>query len=237
MAAPRLAFTWLGHSTFILDLPNGKRILTDPWLANPNCPAAFAKPEALAPIDLILVSHGHFDHIGDAAAVSRATGAPVIGIYELCTYLGEKGVQDARGMNIGGTQEAAGVRVTLTEAIHSSSIEDDGQVRYLGLAAGFVLRAPDMPTIYFAGDTALFAGMKTIGELYKPQIAFLPIGELYTMGPDDAAIAAQWLGVRQVVPMHWGTFPALIGRPAALRTLLEPHNVKVLDIEPGQTAR
>lgn len=237
MAAPRLAFTWLGHSTFVIDLPNGKRILTDPWLGNPNCPAAFAKPESLKPTDLILVSHGHFDHVGDAAAISRATGAPVIGIYELCAYLGEKGVQDARGMNIGGTQDAAGVRVTLTEAIHSSSIEEDGKARYLGLAAGFVLRAPDMPTIYFAGDTALFSGMKTIGELYTPQIAFLPIGDHYTMGPDAAAIAAQWLNVRQVVPMHWGTFLLLAGRPAALRTLLAPHNIEVLDIEPGQTAR
>lgn len=237
MAAPRLAFTWLGHSTFIIDLPNGKRILTDPWLENPKCPEAFTKPESLAPIDLILTSHGHFDHIGTAVAASRATGAPVVAIYELCSYLKEKGVQDARGMNIGGTQEAAGVRVTLTEAIHSSSIEEDGKARYLGLATGFVLRAPDMPTIYFAGDTSLCAGMKTIGELYKPQIAFLPIGDHYTMGPDAAAIAAEWLGVRQVVPMHWGTFPLLTGRPAALRTLLEPHNIEVLAIEPGETAR
>ena len=236
MAASRLAITWLGHSTFIIALPNGKRVLTDPWLGNPKCPAAFSKPAALKPIDLILVSHGHSDHIADAAAVARETGAPVIGIYEVCGYLGEKGVKDARGMNIGGTQDVAGVRVTLTEAIHSSSIEEDGTSRYLGLAAGFVLRAPDMPTIYFAGDTALFSGMKTIGELYKPAIAFLPIGDHYTMGPDTAAIAAEWLNVRQVVPMHWGTFPALTGTPAALRTLLAPHNIEVMEIAPGETA-
>lgn len=237
MAAPRLSYTWLGHSTFIIGLPNGKRILTDPWLGNPKCPEAFQKPEGLGPIDLILTSHGHFDHINDVVPAARVTGAPVVGIYELCAYFKEKGVADARGMNIGGTQDAAGIRVTLTEAIHSSSIEEDGKARYLGLATGFILRAPDMPTIYFAGDTSLFAGMKTIGELYKPQIAFLPIGDHYTMGPDAGAVAAEWLGVRQVVPMHWGTFPLLTGRPAALKTLLEPHNIDVLAIEPGETAR
>lgn len=237
MPAPRLSVTWLGHSTFILGLPNGKRILMDPWLGNPKCPAEYQKPEALGVIDAILVSHGHFDHISDAAPVAKATNAPVIGIYELCAYLAEKGVQDARGMNVGGTQEVAGVRVTMTEAIHSSSIEDDGKVRYLGLATGFILRGPDVPTIYFAGDTAVFSGMKTIGELYKPQIAFLPIGDHYTMGPDEAAVAAQWLNVRQVVPMHWGTFPLLKGTPAALKTLLEPHNIEVMEIQPGETAK
>lgn len=237
MAASRLAITWLGHSTFILALPNGKRILTDPWLGNPKCPAAFAKPAALKPIDLILVSHGHSDHIADAAAVARETGAPVIGIYEVGLYLSGKGVKDVRGMGMGGTQEAAGVRVSMTQAVHSSAMEEDGRVIYTGCAAGFVLRAPDMPTIYFAGDTALFGDMKMIGEIYKPQIAFLPIGDHYTMGPDTAAIAAEWLNVRQVVPMHWGTFPALTGTPAALKTLLEPHNIEVMEIAPGETAR
>ena len=235
--ANRLEITWLGHATFLLKLPNGKRVLLDPWLGNPNCPPAFAKPDALKPIDLILVTHGHSDHLTDVVSSQRATGAPIIAPYELAQYLGQKGVKDVREMNIGGTQEAAGVRITMTPATHSSSTMEDGRLVYLGSAAGYILRAPDMPTIYIAGDTGLFGDMKMIGDLYKPQIAFLPIGDLYTMGPDTAAIAAEWLGVRQVVPMHFGTFPALTGTPAELKALLAPHNIEVLELEPGQTAR
>lgn len=235
--ANRLEITWLGHATFVLKLPNGKRVLVDPWLGNPNCPPAFAKPDALKPIDLILVTHGHSDHLTDVVSSQRATGAPIVAPYELAQYLGQKGVKDVREMNIGGTQEAAGVRITMTPATHSSSTMEEGRLVYLGSAAGYVLRAPDMPTIYIAGDTGLFGDMKMIGELYKPQIAFLPIGDLYTMGPDTAAIAAEWLGVRQVVPMHWGTFPALTGKPEALASLLTPLNIEVLQLQPGETAR
>lgn len=235
--ANRLEITWLGHATFLLKLPNGKRVLLDPWLGNPNCPPAFSKPDALKPIDLILVTHGHSDHLTDVISSQRATGAPIVAPYELSQYLGQKGVKDVREMNIGGTQEAAGVRITMTQATHSSSTMEEGRLVYLGSAAGYILRAPDMPTIYISGDTGLFGDMKIIGEMYKPQIAFLPIGDLYTMGPETAAIAAEWLGVRQVVPMHWGTFPALTGTPTELKMLLEPHNVEVLELTPGETAR
>jgi L-ascorbate metabolism protein UlaG (beta-lactamase superfamily) len=231
-----LTITWLGHSTFIIGLPSGKRLLTDPWLGNPNCPAAFAKPESLKPIDAILVSHGHSDHIGDVVPVARATGAPVVCMFEVGLYFTDKGLQNVRDMGIGGTQNVAGVDVTMTTAQHSGSIVEDGQIIYLGGAAGFVLRAPDMPAIYFAGDTGLFGDMKIIGEIYKPAIAFLPIGNLYTMGPDTAAIAAKWLGVKQVVPMHWGTFPALTGTPTALREHLVGTGIEVLELKPGETA-
>ncbi len=235
--ANRLEITWLGHATFVLKLPNGKRVLVDPWLGNPNCPPAFSKPDSLKPIDLILVTHGHSDHLTDVVSSHRATGAPIIAQYELAQYLQQKGVKDVREMNIGGTQEAAGVRITMTPATHSSSTMEDGRLVYLGASTGYILRAPDMPTIYIAGDTGLFGDMKMIGELYKPQIAFLPIGDLYTMGPETAAIAAEWLGVRQVVPMHWGTFPALTGTPQELKALLGPANIEVLELTPGQTAR
>ena len=232
-----LSITWLGHSTFVIGLPNGKRVIVDPWLGNPNCPPAFAKPESLKPIDLILMSHGHGDHRRDVVAVARATGAAVACVYELGMYLTDKGLTGVRDMGIGGTQEIAGVSITMTQAVHSGSVDDGWPVVYSGGATGFVLRAPNTPTIYFAGDTGLFGDMKMIGEIYKPEIAFLPIGDLYTMGPDTAAIAARWLGVRQVVPMHWGTFPALTGTPESLKSHLKGSGVDVLELKPGETAQ
>jgi L-ascorbate metabolism protein UlaG (beta-lactamase superfamily) len=231
-----LAITWLGHSAFLVQLNSGKRIAFDPWIGNPNCPPQFAKPEALKPVDMILVTHGHSDHSSDVVAVARATNAPVVCIFELGGYFQARGLQDVRDMSIGGTQDIAGVKVTMTYATHSGSIVEDGQIVYLGGASGFVIREPGSPTIYFAGDTGLFGDMKIIGELYKPEIAFLPIGDHYTMGPDTAAIAAKWLGVRQVVPIHWGTFPVLAGRPETLKQHLAGTNIDVLMLEPGQTA-
>ena len=124
----------------------------------------------------------------------------------------------------------------MTNAIHSGSLDEDNKIVYSGGATGFIVRAPKTPTIYFAGDTALFGDMKIIGEIYKPEIAFLPIGDHYTMGPDTAAIAAKWLGVRQVVPMHWGTFPLLTGTPEALETHLAGTGIAVLKVRPGERA-
>lgn len=231
-----VAITWLGHSTFLIRLPSGRRLVTDPWLGNPNCPPDWSRPEALKPVDLILVSHGHEDHSTDAIALSRATGAPVVCLFEVGQYLADKGLLAVRDMGIGGTQHVAGVTITMTQAVHSGSVVEGGRVVYLGGAAGFVLRAPEMPTIYFAGDTGLFGDMKMIGEVYAPAIAFLPIGDHYTMGPDTAAIAARWLGVRQVVPMHWGTVPLLTGTPADLRQQLVGSGIDVLELRPGETA-
>ena len=231
-----LSITWLGHSSFLLVLPNGKRVVIDPWLSNPNCPAKFSKPEALKPVDLILCSHGHSDHLTDVAPLARATNAPVVCLFEVGLYLTDKGLQNVKDMSLGGTQEVAGVKVTMTQAVHSGSIVDEGRIIYLGGAAGYILRAPNMPTMYFAGDTALFGDMKILRDLYRPEIAFLPIGDHYTMGPDTAAIAAEWLGVRQVVPMHWGTFPLLTGTPAALKQHLAGKSIEVLELKPGETA-
>jgi len=236
VAAP-ISITWLGHSTFIIGLPSGKRVITDPWLGNPDCPDAFRKPDSLKPIDVILLSHAHSDHMGDVVPVARATGAPVVCMFEVGLYLTDKGLQNVSDMGIGGTQRVAGLDVTMTLAVHSGSTMEDGRILYLGGAAGFVLRAPGMPTIYFAGDTGLFGDMKMVGEIYQPQIAFLPIGDLYTMGPDTAAIAARWLGVRQVVPMHWGTFPVLTGTPAQLKEHLAGTGIEVLELKAGETAR
>jgi L-ascorbate metabolism protein UlaG (beta-lactamase superfamily) len=237
MSAPSLSITWLGHSAFLLGLPSGQRIAFDPWLENPMCPPGLARPEAVGPLDLILVSHGHDDHASSVAALSRATRAPVVCLYELGLYLSECGIRNVLDMGVGGTRVIDGLSVSMVPAAHTGSARVGGQLVYLGGAAGFVLQAKDMPTIYYAGDTGLFGDMRMIREVYTPEIAFLPIGGVYTMGPELAAIAARWLGVRQVVPMHWGTFPALTGRPSELRAHLGDPAVDVLDLAPGETAQ
>ena len=229
-----LAITFLGHSTFLLRTPGGKRLLFDPWLTgNPSCPDPLRKPPR---VDAILVSHGHSDHIGDLVLCARESGAPVVGIFELCDWLGRKGIQDVVPMNKGGSVDVTGLRVTMTDARHSSGFVDNGQMVYLGEPAGFVVRLEDGRAIYYAGDTCLFGDMRLVGEIYRPDIAFLPIGDRFTMDPAAAARAAEWLGVRQVVPMHWGTFPLLTGTPAALKALLQPKGIDVLELQPGQTA-
>ncbi len=227
-----LAITWLGHSSFRLRTPGGKEVLFDPWYTGNPAFVETARPKAA---DLILISHGHVDHFTDAAAIARATNATVVAIWEITSYLGTKGVKNIEPMNKGGTITTKGLRITMTDARHSSSIDDDGIV-YLGEAAGFIVTLENGQTIYFAGDTALFGDMKLIGELYTPDIAFLPIGDRFTMGPDTAAMAAKWLGVKQVVPMHFGTFPLLTGTPEQLEQHLAGSGIDVLKLKAGETA-
>jgi len=230
----QLSFTWLGHSTFLFRSPGGKRILIEPWVAsNPACPPESKKIDAL---DLILITHGHSDHAGDAAAIARATGAHVIANYEICLWLEAKGIQNTAPMGHGGTQTIGGIAITMVNAVHGSSALEDGRLIYLGHPSGYVIRFEDGLTIYFAGDTDLFGDMRLIGEIYRPAIAFLPIGDRFTMGPGAAARAAELLGVRQVVPMHYGTFPFLTGTPAQLRELLAPRGVQMLELKPGESA-
>jgi L-ascorbate metabolism protein UlaG (beta-lactamase superfamily) len=231
----RLAITWLGHSTFVITTPGGKRIVTDPWLeGNPRCPPGMKRIDAA---DLILVSHGHSDHTGDVVAVARATGAPVVAIYELALWLERKGLTNVQGMGIGGTLAIAGVRVTMVPAVHTSSIVEQDTTVYLGVPAGFVVKTEDGQAFYFAGDTAVFGDMRLIAEMHGPQIAFLPIGDHFTMGPEGAALAARLLGVRQVVPMHYGTFPVLTGTPDRLKELVAADGIDVLVLQPGETGR
>lgn len=159
----------------------------------------------------------------------------MVGIWEIYSYLGTKGVKNLEPMNKGGTITVQGLHITMTDARHSSSFDDHG-VHYLGEAAGFVVKLENGQTIYYAGDTCLFGDMKIIAELYQPDIAFLPIGDRFTMGPDTAAIAAKWLGVKQVVPMHYGTFPLLTGTPEQLEQHLSGSGIDVLKLKPGETA-
>ena len=228
-----LSITWYGHATFVVTTPGGKRIVFDPWLTgNPRTPAGAKIDKA----DVICVTHGHSDHTGDVIAVARATGAPVVAIFELANWFQGKGLKDVVGMGIGGTVDVNGLKISMVPAVHSTSIEDDGQFLYAGLAAGYVVRLEDDRRIYFAGDTALFGDMRLIRDLYSPEIAFLPIGDHYTMDPNAAALACEMLGVRQVVPMHYGTFPVLTGSPADLQRLVEPRGIDVLVLKPGETA-
>jgi L-ascorbate metabolism protein UlaG (beta-lactamase superfamily) len=229
-----LSITWLGHATFLLKSPGGKTILFDPWVTgNPRSPESAKKIGAL---DLMLITHGHSDHTGDAVAIGRSSGAHVVAPYEVSVWLQQKGLQNVTGMNPGGTLKALGLSITMVPAMHSSSVEEDGKIVYLGVATGYVVRFEDGLTIYFAGDTSVFGDMRLIAEMYAPTIAFLPIGDLYTMGPEQAAKACELLGVKQVVPMHYGTFPALTGTPEKLRELVGPRGVQVLELTPGETA-
>lgn len=230
----KLSITWLGHSTFVLRSPKGIRLILDPWVAtNPACPESGKK---VGPLDLMLITHGHFDHTADAVSLARETGAQVVAPYELSVWLQNKGLKNVVGMNPGGTLKTQGLSITMVPAVHSSSIEEDGKLLYMGLATGYVVTFEDGHTVYYAGDTSIFGDMKLIGEMYRPSVAFLPIGDLFTMGPEQAAMAAEMLAVRQVVPMHYGTFPALTGTPARLRDLVAQHAIDVLELKPGETS-
>jgi L-ascorbate metabolism protein UlaG (beta-lactamase superfamily) len=224
------SLTWLGHASFRLNSPNGKRIYVDPWLGNPNCPETETEPER---IDLIALTHGHSDHVGETVELWQKFSPPVIALVELRRWLSEQGVAEdmASAANKGGTVDVDGIKITLTDAKHSSSGPDGN---YLGEPAGLVIELEDATRVYFAGDTCVFGDMQLIGRIYRPHLAVLPIGDHYTMGPREAAVALELLGVKRCVPCHYGTFPLLTGTPEALRELA-PEGVEILEPAPGET--
>jgi L-ascorbate metabolism protein UlaG (beta-lactamase superfamily) len=226
--------TWLGHAAFRIQTPDGKVVLIDPWiLTNPMCPEQDKKFER---IDTMLVTHGHFDHIADAVELGKKFKPQVVGIFELCAWLDSKGVSGTSAMNKGGTQKVGEIEVTMVNAVHSCGIQDGDQIVYGGEACGYVLRLPGGLTIYHAGDTAVFGDMKIIADLYAPEVAMLPIGDHYTMGPREAALAIRLLNVRHVIPMHFGTFPPLVGRPEQLRALTQDiKGLEIHELKPGQS--
>jgi len=227
-------FTWLGHAAFRIVTPSGKVIVIDPWIqSNPACPDALKKFDRL---DTMLITHGHFDHIADAVTLAKEFSPQVVGIYETCAWLESKGVKQTSGMNKGGTQKVGEIEVTMVNALHSCGIQDGDKIIYGGEACGYVIRLPGGLTVYHAGDTAVFGDMKIIGELYEPEVAMLPIGDFYTMGPREAALAIRLLGVKHVIPMHFGTFPVLTGNPEALKKAAQDvAGLEIHALKPGES--
>jgi L-ascorbate metabolism protein UlaG (beta-lactamase superfamily) len=214
--------TWYGHSCFEIATPGGRSVLIDPWFSNPSSPKT---ADEVARCDLLLVTHGHFDHLGEAVKLAARLRPAWPCIHELSLWLGRElpgGMDAVIGMNKGGTVEAAGLRVTMTTADHSAGDWNTagGTTLYLGDPVGFVIELENGYRIYHAGDTRAFSDMALIRDLYRPDLAMLPIGGHFTMGPVEAALAVEFLGIREVVPMHYGTFPILAGTPNELRAAI-----------------
>ncbi len=226
-----IKITWLGHSTFRIETPAGKIVILDPWVAgNPKCP----EPDKIVKkADVLLCTHGHFDHIGDAVDIAREHDSLVVGIFELCAWMEKKGVTKTSPMNKGGSQTVGDIKVIMVHADHSCGIQDGNEIVYGGEACGYVIEFENGVRIYHAGDTAVFGDMAIIRDLYAPEIAMLPIGDRFVMSPREAAHACNLLKPKTVIPMHFGTFPALTGTPSDLKKLVK--DVEIVEMTPGKT--
>jgi L-ascorbate metabolism protein UlaG (beta-lactamase superfamily) len=226
--------TWLGHAAFEFQFATGEVLLFDPWLeGQPKYP----KDHKIERVDAIALSHGHFDHVASVIPLAEKFAPKhVVGIVEVATFFEKKGVKNTVGMNKGGSVDLGFVKLTMTHALHSSTLSDGDNSVYGGEAAGFVLTLPDGRRAYFAGDTCIFSDMSLIAEIYRPEVALLPIGGFYTMDPLQASYAARLLKVKRVIPMHYGTFPVLTGNPKELTDHLKKDEIEVWDLSLGVAA-
>jgi L-ascorbate metabolism protein UlaG (beta-lactamase superfamily) len=224
-----VSVTWLGHATFRVDSPEGKRIYVDPWLSNPKIPDSEKEPER---VDVIAITHGHSDHVGETIDLMKQFSPEIVAMIEITDWLERQGVDvgGAPGPNKGGTVEKAGIKFTMVNAFHSSS-SNDGD--YLGEAAGIVIELENGTKLYFAGDTCVFGDMQLIARLYSPDVAILPIGGHFTMDPREAGVALELLGTKRCIPCHYGTFPLLKGTPDELRQ--QAPGVEIIELQPGET--
>lgn len=226
-----IRITWLGHAAFEIQFDSGEVLILDPWIeGNPAYPKGYEIQRA----DAIAVSHGHSDHLADVVPLAKRFAAKVLAMVEVAGYVGSQGVKETVGFNKGGTVDLGFVKLTMTHALHSSSISDSGNTIYGGEAAGYILTFKDGRRAYFAGDTAVFAELGLYADLYHPELAFLPIGDHYTMGPEEAAYAGRMLKVKEIIPMHYGTFPVLAGTPRELEEKLSGSGIRVLTLKQGQ---
>ena len=226
--------TWLGHATVLIQTGKGTNLLIDPFIEhNPKYPKGYELPSK---IDYVLLTHGHGDHISDVVPVAKKHGSTVVAIYELADYVAKQGVAEEKtiGMNLGGTVELGAVVASMVDAKHSSGAQDKNGTHYVGVAAGYVLALANGPVLYHAGDTHVFGDMRLIGELYHPEVAMLPIGGHFTMGPREAALAVRYLGAKTILPLHFGTFPPLKGTPEQLAALVGAE-AEVIAWKPGDT--
>ncbi|MCP4203458.1 MAG: metal-dependent hydrolase [bacterium] len=238
----RPKFLYYGHSTVGVQLLDGQTVLIDPWVeGNPMCPESLYEFDK---IDAFLITHAHMDHMGDAVELARRhQPKKVVASFEICNWLGSKGVENLAPMGLGGSQNVLGLEVTMVRADHSSGIIEDageqpgGEIFDGGVASGYCVRTAEGFCFYHAGDTAVFSDMKLIAELYRPTLGFVPVGDLFTMGPREAALACKFLGLEQAVPIHFGTFPVLTGTPAEFRSQVATLGIdcSVVELAPGDT--